>query len=147
VGAAEVGRCPDADDNALEPTVKGQRFPTGQAYPPAHPGCRCLVVPTDRDPAPDPTEPPAERPHDRRPLGCAPMRVPTQERRSFRLRAWIIGFVAILIVLLLSLRGWPAFYTDSCGSTRSVKRHLAGAPAAKVCPRWCSPPCSSSSWR
>jgi hypothetical protein len=55
---AEVGRCPDADDNALEPTVKGQRFPTGQAYPPAHPGCRCLVVPTDRDPAPDPTEPP-----------------------------------------------------------------------------------------
>jgi hypothetical protein len=46
---AEVGRCPDADDNALEPTVKGQSFPTGQPYPPAHPGCRCLVVPTDRD--------------------------------------------------------------------------------------------------
>jgi hypothetical protein len=50
---AEVGRCPDADDNALEPTVKGQSFPTGQPYPPAHPGCRCLVVPSDRDPAPD----------------------------------------------------------------------------------------------
>jgi len=46
---AEVGRCPDADDNALEPTVKVQSFPTGQPYPPAHPGCRCLVVPTDRD--------------------------------------------------------------------------------------------------
>jgi hypothetical protein len=44
---AEVGQCPDADDNALEPTVKGQAFPTGQPYPPAHPGCRCLVVPTD----------------------------------------------------------------------------------------------------
>jgi len=44
---AEVGQCPDADDNALEPTVKGQSFPTGQPYPPAHPGCRCLVVPSD----------------------------------------------------------------------------------------------------
>lgn len=44
---AEVGQCPDADDNALEPTVKGQCFPTGQPYPPAHPGCRCLVVPND----------------------------------------------------------------------------------------------------
>jgi cell division septum initiation protein DivIVA len=39
------GRCPDCDDNALEPTTKGQAFPTGQPYPPAHPGCRCLVVP------------------------------------------------------------------------------------------------------
>lgn len=44
---AEVGQCPDADDNALEPTIKGQGFPTGQPYPPAHPGCRCLVVPSD----------------------------------------------------------------------------------------------------
>ncbi len=44
---AEVGQCPDADDNALEPTVKGQGFPTGQPYPPAHPGCRCLIVPSD----------------------------------------------------------------------------------------------------
>ncbi len=41
---AEVGRCPDCDDNALEPTVRGSSFPTGQAYPPAHPGCRCLVA-------------------------------------------------------------------------------------------------------
>jgi hypothetical protein len=50
---AEVGQCPDADDNALEPTVKGQPFPTGQPYPPAHPGCRCLVVPSDvRGPGP-----------------------------------------------------------------------------------------------
>jgi hypothetical protein len=50
---AEVGQCPDADDNALEPTVKGQPFPTGQPYPPAHPGCRCLVVPSDvRSPGP-----------------------------------------------------------------------------------------------
>jgi len=50
---AEVGQCPDADDNALEPTVKGQPFPTGQPYPPAHPGCRCLVVPGDvRGPGP-----------------------------------------------------------------------------------------------
>jgi hypothetical protein len=41
---SEPGQCPDCDDNALEPTIKGKAFPTGQAYPPAHPGCRCLVV-------------------------------------------------------------------------------------------------------
>jgi hypothetical protein len=40
----EPGRCPDCDDNALEPTSKGGVFPTGQTHPPAHPGCRCLVV-------------------------------------------------------------------------------------------------------
>jgi hypothetical protein len=51
---AEVGQCPDADDNALEPTVKGQNFPTGQPYPPAHPGCRCLVVPSDGEDAQPP---------------------------------------------------------------------------------------------
>lgn len=39
-----VGKCPDCDDNALEPTVRGNDFPTGQAHPPAHPGCRCLIV-------------------------------------------------------------------------------------------------------
>ena len=38
------GKCPDCDDNALEPTVKGSDFPTGQPHPPAHPGCRCLLV-------------------------------------------------------------------------------------------------------
>lgn len=38
--------CPDADDNALAGTVtKGAPFPTGDRCPPAHPGCRCLVVP------------------------------------------------------------------------------------------------------
>src|SRR5579884_4173127 len=35
------GRCADCDDNALEPTRKGESFPTGQPHPPAHPGCRC----------------------------------------------------------------------------------------------------------
>ena len=41
---AHEGKCPDCDDNALEPTAKGgAEFPTGQAYPPAHPGCRCLL--------------------------------------------------------------------------------------------------------
>jgi DivIVA domain-containing protein len=39
------GRCSDCDDNALEPTVKGKQFPTGQALPPAHPGCKCLLAP------------------------------------------------------------------------------------------------------
>ncbi len=42
-----TGRCADCDDNALEPTVKGKQFPTGQALPPAHPGCKCLLVPAD----------------------------------------------------------------------------------------------------
>jgi DivIVA domain-containing protein len=41
------GKCPDCDDNALEPTVRGEPFPTGQPHPPAHPGCRCLLVPAD----------------------------------------------------------------------------------------------------
>jgi hypothetical protein len=41
---AEVGRCPDCDDNALEPTTKGAPFPTGQVRPPAHPGCRCFLA-------------------------------------------------------------------------------------------------------
>ena len=41
------GRCSDCDDNALEPTVKGKQFPTGQAFPPAHLGCKCLLVPAD----------------------------------------------------------------------------------------------------
>ena len=41
---AEVGRCPDCDDNALEPTRRGEVFPTGAPFPPAHPGCRCLLV-------------------------------------------------------------------------------------------------------
>ncbi len=40
------GTCPDCDDNALEPTKRGDSFPTGQLHPPAHPGCRCLVVPS-----------------------------------------------------------------------------------------------------
>jgi DivIVA domain-containing protein len=44
---AVVGKCPDCDDNALEPTVKGSDFPTGQPHPPAHPGCRCLLVVDD----------------------------------------------------------------------------------------------------
>jgi DivIVA domain-containing protein len=38
------GCCPDCADNALEPTRKGETFPTGHQYPPAHPGCRCTVV-------------------------------------------------------------------------------------------------------
>jgi DivIVA domain-containing protein len=41
------GHCADCDDNALEPTLKGEEFPTGQVHPPAHPGCRCLLVPSE----------------------------------------------------------------------------------------------------
>lgn len=40
------GGCPDCDDNALAgPTPKGSPYPTGQLHPPAHTGCRCLLVP------------------------------------------------------------------------------------------------------
>ncbi|MGQ0804998.1 MAG: DivIVA domain-containing protein [Actinomycetota bacterium] len=46
---AQVGQCPDADDNALEPTTRGSNFPTGQPFPPAHPGCRCLIAVADTD--------------------------------------------------------------------------------------------------
>jgi hypothetical protein len=39
-------RCPDCDDNALAgPLPRGERYPTGQAHPPAHSGCRCLLAP------------------------------------------------------------------------------------------------------
>jgi len=37
--------CPDAEDNSLAGTViAGQPFPTEHIYPPAHPGCRCLLA-------------------------------------------------------------------------------------------------------
>jgi hypothetical protein len=40
------GPCPDCHDNTLAgPTPKGEPFPTGQDHPPAHLGCRCLLVP------------------------------------------------------------------------------------------------------
>jgi cell division septum initiation protein DivIVA len=38
--------CSDCDDNELAgPVGAGAAFPTGQAHPPAHGGCRCLLVP------------------------------------------------------------------------------------------------------
>jgi hypothetical protein len=48
----EAGRCPDCDDNALEPTLKGKPFPTGQTHPPAHPGCRCVALPVAAEGSP-----------------------------------------------------------------------------------------------
>ncbi len=40
------GPCPDCDDNALAGAQpKGEPYPTGQRHPPAHPGCRCLLIP------------------------------------------------------------------------------------------------------
>ncbi len=39
--------CPDAEDNSLAGlVVRGEPFPTGHCHPPAHPGCRCLLVPS-----------------------------------------------------------------------------------------------------
>jgi hypothetical protein len=39
--------CPDCDDNALAgEQPAGEVWPTGQAHPPVHPGCRCLLLAT-----------------------------------------------------------------------------------------------------
>jgi hypothetical protein len=38
--------CSDAEDNSLAGAItKGASFPTGHKFPPAHAGCRCLIVP------------------------------------------------------------------------------------------------------
>jgi DivIVA domain-containing protein len=40
--------CPDCDDDALAGALPcGEAFPTGHRRPPAHPGCRCLLVAPD----------------------------------------------------------------------------------------------------
>ncbi|HSL56416.1 MAG TPA: DivIVA domain-containing protein [Acidimicrobiales bacterium] len=44
-----LGPCPDGEDNALAgPVTAGDEFPTGHRHPPAHPACRCLLVPDRR---------------------------------------------------------------------------------------------------
>jgi DivIVA domain-containing protein len=44
--AASADGCSDCDDNALAGDIAvSEAFPTGHPYPPAHSGCRCLVVP------------------------------------------------------------------------------------------------------
>ena len=41
--------CSDAEDNSLEGSVPcGGAFPTGDVTPPAHSGCRCILVPPPR---------------------------------------------------------------------------------------------------
>jgi DivIVA domain-containing protein len=43
-----VGACSDCEDNSLQHAVAaGTAFPTGHTCPPAHAGCRCLVIPAD----------------------------------------------------------------------------------------------------
>ena len=40
--------CSDAEDNSLAGAVSGgSEFPTGHTHAPAHPGCRCALVPCD----------------------------------------------------------------------------------------------------
>jgi DivIVA domain-containing protein len=40
------GPCSDCEDNELAGAQpKGEAWPTGQLYPPAHPGCRCALAP------------------------------------------------------------------------------------------------------
>jgi DivIVA domain-containing protein len=46
VAASGESPCPDCEDNGLNGAqAPGAEFPTGHAYPPAHPGCRCLLAP------------------------------------------------------------------------------------------------------
>lgn len=48
VVADDVAECPDCDDNALAgPVPAREAFPTGHLHPPAHAGCRCLLVPAN----------------------------------------------------------------------------------------------------
>ncbi len=48
------GACPECDDNALAgPVPRGDRYPTGHRHPPAHDGCRCLLLPV-AEPADEP---------------------------------------------------------------------------------------------
>ncbi|MGI9646356.1 MAG: hypothetical protein ACR2O6_13705, partial [Ilumatobacteraceae bacterium] len=43
------GACADCHDNSLAGAVAaGDEFPTGHTFAPAHPGCRCLLLPGDR---------------------------------------------------------------------------------------------------
>jgi hypothetical protein len=47
VAASDSGDtpCPDCEDNGLTGSLApGEEFPTGHRHPPAHPGCRCLLV-------------------------------------------------------------------------------------------------------
>ncbi len=42
--------CPDGEDNHLAGAVaRGDSFPTGDVCPPAHAGCRCLLIPQSSD--------------------------------------------------------------------------------------------------
>jgi hypothetical protein len=46
VADASDAPCPDCEDNALAgEQAKAEPWPTGQLYPPAHPGCRCALAP------------------------------------------------------------------------------------------------------
>ena len=48
LAVADPGKdpCADCEDNALAgPQAAGEPFPTGHRSPPAHPGCRCLLLP------------------------------------------------------------------------------------------------------
>jgi len=48
VDDGETKSCPECDDNLLAGAlIPGEEFPTGERYPPAHAGCRCLLVPTE----------------------------------------------------------------------------------------------------
>ncbi len=63
VADASDAPCPDCEDNALAgEQVKAEPWPTGQLYPPAHPGCRCALAPDGVGAGPAPVGAPRARP-------------------------------------------------------------------------------------
>ena len=57
------GPCPDCEDNTLaRDQRKGEPWPTGQLYPPAHPGCRCALAPEGPEAAAKGTRAGAQQP-------------------------------------------------------------------------------------
>ena len=101
----EGAPCADCEDNALAEDVSpGDPFPTGHLHPPAHSGCRCLLVVTERPRLPT-------RAQTQRHPASGAARDPTA-RGHRRSGIWIIVAIVVIIVLLASLRTLATFYTD-----------------------------------
>ena len=148
---AEVGRCPDCDDNALEPTARGAAVPDRAALPARAPGLSLLPragrtgAPRPDEPGPKPPLPlPAEHGC---PLGSPSMRVPPVERRrrgGFRIRGWMIAIVVVLVVLFLSARARRLLHRLPLVRLRRVRLRRGAACSGPGSRRRRSSPSSSS---
>ena len=98
--------CPDAEDNSLAGlVVRGEPFPTGHCHPPAHPGCRCLLVPRASVESPGDALPETDMPRgDRR---SAPARAAPRPGRVI-----LVVAVVALFIFVTTLRSIASFYTD-----------------------------------